>query len=188
MTTQSQGRPRDASIDQRILEAAIELLATHGYEATTVDAVANAAAVSRPAIYRRFSNRNAIILHASTHVFGETAPDIRAAVDSLDEVLALLENTVELLVDTPAGAIFRNLIPYLDDEPELAKQANMIGMSRRKRLRAAVERAIDDGLLDPPLDIDLWLDAVLGAIYFRFLITGRELNFRYLSQLIKLGQ
>ncbi len=183
-SAQLPGRPRDESIDQRILDAAITLLAGEGFEATTIDAVAKAASVSRPAVYRRFANRGELIIHASRYVFNELAPAVRKATDPLDEVRALLENTIALLTSTPAGAVFRHLIPYLDKDEGFSENANAIGMARRRHLKKAVLQAVEADLLTAPANIDLWLDKVLGAIYFRFLITGRSLDKAYVEDLL----
>src|SRR5437660_12685985 len=55
------GRPRDASIDARVIEAARELLVEAGYEATTVQAIAERSGVHASAIYRRWPSRFKII-------------------------------------------------------------------------------------------------------------------------------
>lgn len=184
MSIAARGRPRDTNIDEKILTATIELLTTVGYEETTVEAVANQSGVSRPAIYRRFKNRTELVFHASDYVFNQLSPDVRRYSDSYDLVLALLENTVEQLTRTPAGALIRNLIPYFDREPGFAQHANTVGAKRRVRLKAAVEKAIADDLMERPHDVDIWIDRVLGAIYFRYLIVGRSLNKSYINNLI----
>src|SRR3954469_16099932 len=55
------GRPRDASIDTRVIEAARELLVEVGYEATTIQAIAERSGVHASAIYRRWPSRYKII-------------------------------------------------------------------------------------------------------------------------------
>src|SRR5713226_3988971 len=49
------GRPRSKGLDHRILRAARELMAAHGYCGFSLDDVARRAGVSKPTIYRRFS-------------------------------------------------------------------------------------------------------------------------------------
>ena len=64
MTNRARGRPRDTSIDERVLEAARELLIGEGYDATTVQAIAERSGVHASATYRRWPTRTAIIEHA----------------------------------------------------------------------------------------------------------------------------
>src|SRR3954452_13494248 len=55
------GRPRDTTIDERVLEAARELLVERGFDATTLQAIAERSGVHASAIYRRWPSRIAII-------------------------------------------------------------------------------------------------------------------------------
>ena len=51
------GRPLDPVVGEKILGAALELLAERGFRGATVRAVAARAGVGAPAIYRRHENR-----------------------------------------------------------------------------------------------------------------------------------
>jgi AcrR family transcriptional regulator len=74
MTTASQpmpGRPRDPQKDVDVLQAARDLLVEHGYQATTIVAIARRAGVGAPTIYRRWPSREALIEDAA---FGHAEP------------------------------------------------------------------------------------------------------------------
>ena len=51
------GRPRDPDIDIAVLTSVRNLLASHGYEAMSVVAVAEEAGTTRQAIYRRWPTK-----------------------------------------------------------------------------------------------------------------------------------
>src|SRR6478735_6569298 len=55
------GRPRDPTIDARVLAVTAELLATEGFSATTVQEIARRAGVPSSAIYRRWPSRVELI-------------------------------------------------------------------------------------------------------------------------------
>jgi AcrR family transcriptional regulator len=57
----SQGRPRDATIDDAARHAARELLIEVGWEGLTLSAVADRAKVSRPALYRRWPTKTHLV-------------------------------------------------------------------------------------------------------------------------------
>lgn len=59
------GRPRDNRIDERALTATRELLVERGFEATTIQAVAERASVHASAIYRRWPSRIELIEEAT---------------------------------------------------------------------------------------------------------------------------
>ncbi|WP_029415852.1 TetR/AcrR family transcriptional regulator [Brevundimonas bacteroides] len=54
------GRPRDTAKDEAILLAAGDLFMEHGYEAVSLDAVAQRAGVSKATIYARYADKDAL--------------------------------------------------------------------------------------------------------------------------------
>nr|WP_246597797.1 helix-turn-helix domain-containing protein [Nocardia tengchongensis] len=78
MTTRHRlGPHRDPAVDTAVLDAARALLVEQGYTATSIDAIAARAGVSRPAIYRRWPSKAHLIAQA---VF----PDVGSAVVAPD--------------------------------------------------------------------------------------------------------
>ena len=108
------GRPRDTSIDERVLAVTRELLVEVGWNDLSLRVVATRAGVGRASLHRRWSSKAELVLHAilgespdmspfsgtdltgwiewvvrgSHQLFGR--PDVRAAVPGL--LLALQEN------------------------------------------------------------------------------------------------
>ena len=68
----SAGRPRDTSIDERVLAATRELLMEVGWDELSVRLVAARAGVGRSSLNRRWSSKAELVLHA---ILGE-APDL----------------------------------------------------------------------------------------------------------------
>ncbi len=63
----TRGRPRK-SIDTELLNAAAEEFLAHGFEAANIDAIAAAAASTKPALYRRYSSKQALFEAALLHL------------------------------------------------------------------------------------------------------------------------
>ena len=59
--TPTRGRPRDPHTDELITQATLDLLRERGPSAVHVDAVAARSGVARTTIYRRYSDREALI-------------------------------------------------------------------------------------------------------------------------------
>jgi AcrR family transcriptional regulator len=57
----TQGRPRNAAIDDAARRATRDLLVEMGWEGTTLSAVADRAGVSRPALYRRWPTKTHLV-------------------------------------------------------------------------------------------------------------------------------
>jgi AcrR family transcriptional regulator len=66
------GRPRDASIDERVLSVTRELLVEVGWDELSVRLVATRAGVGRSSLNRRWTSKAELVLHA---ILGET-PDM----------------------------------------------------------------------------------------------------------------
>ncbi|MCB1166851.1 MAG: TetR/AcrR family transcriptional regulator [Leptospiraceae bacterium] len=55
------GRKRDDSLDPRILDAALEVLAEEGFDKMTMDMVATRAGSGKASVYRRWSSKSALV-------------------------------------------------------------------------------------------------------------------------------
>src|SRR6266508_4000945 len=61
----SPGRPRSARVDEAIIDAVLEMVAEgHTVDALSMDAVAARAGVGKATIYRRWPNKEALIIDA----------------------------------------------------------------------------------------------------------------------------
>jgi AcrR family transcriptional regulator len=67
---------------ERILEAAVDLFYAHGYENTTLDAVAERLGVTKPFIYSYYKSKGELLSEICQR-------GIRAALDEMDRVLAM---------------------------------------------------------------------------------------------------
>lgn len=71
------GRPRQEHVMRAVLDAVVDLVAESGMAALTMDAVAARAGVSKPAMYRRWSTRQDLVLAAAESRIGpRTVPDM----------------------------------------------------------------------------------------------------------------
>src|SRR5579885_1255589 len=66
-TTPSRGRPRQAVLDQRILDATLQLLAERGYAHMSMDDVATTAHTTRATIYLRYPSKAVLTAAAIVH-------------------------------------------------------------------------------------------------------------------------
>jgi AcrR family transcriptional regulator len=93
----------------RILAAAYECFARHGLRKTTMDDIATAAGMSRPAVYQYVRNKQDVFRRLATNILDTAIADARAAAagdgtltSRLDRVLAVkLATTGRLLADSP---------------------------------------------------------------------------------------
>lgn len=74
MDAKPAGRPRDASIDTRVLEVTRELLIESGWDELSMRSIATRAGVSRSSLNRRWSSKAELVLHAILGATPDLAP------------------------------------------------------------------------------------------------------------------
>src|SRR3954471_15469543 len=86
------GRPRSARAHGNVIEAAMELIARHGIDGTSMDAIAEASGVSKATIYRHWPDKEALCLEMLAHLHGDPRPEgVLSSPDVRAEIVALLE-------------------------------------------------------------------------------------------------
>lgn len=68
-TSRPGGRPRDAALDEAIIQATRERLVRDGYSLMTIGDIASDAKVSRPTLYRRWSTKFELVVDALDYGF-----------------------------------------------------------------------------------------------------------------------
>ncbi len=161
------GRPRDTSIDERALAATRELLVGRGFEATTIQAVAEHSGVHASAIYRRWPSRIELIEEAT---FPGLSPlGVRPTGDLRADVRRFIRAYLAAFNAPAARAAAAGLLAYHQASrrprpPELDLRA-----SARPQFEEIL-RAAPPGSVDPAVDPDDVFDMLLGAVLARTLL------------------
>jgi AcrR family transcriptional regulator len=158
-------RPLDPGIDQAIATAALALLAERGFARMSMEAVAAAAGVGKPAIYRRFRGKAELV---ATVIAGQL-PDLQPPY--LGDTQAELWHAVQH--GLPAdGAAYVGLIGGLIAEqrrhPELIDAfRRSVLHPRRATVRAVIERGQQRGDLRRDIESEAALDLLAGPFLAR---------------------
>ncbi|NHC46457.1 TetR/AcrR family transcriptional regulator [Motilibacter aurantiacus] len=163
MSEQPRRRPDTSA---RIVEAAARLLREHGPTAVTTRAVADAAGVQAPAIYRAFGDKDGLLEAVAEHVLAgqvaAKAATVEAAraedADPVEELRAGWRSQIEFGLANPA--LFRMLS---DPDRALRSPAARAG---RDVLAARVRRIAEAGRLQVPEQraVDLVQAAGVGTV------------------------
>ncbi len=167
----SPGRPRDPDIDTAVLDAARRQLATHGYEAMSVAAVAEEAGTTRQALYRRWPSKADL---ATAAISGMSRADERPDTeDPFSDLVAEL-TAYQAGVSRPNGvSMVGSMLQDATDGDLKRLYRERIVDPRRTRLRHILNRAVELGLLDPDADLDHAVAACTGTYYALQLAGGR---------------
>ncbi len=164
---QRRGRTRDPDIDARVLAAANRHLATHGYEAMSLTAVAHEAQTTRQALYRRWPTK-ASLAAATLHAAEDAGPD-GPTEDPLADLVAELAN-FQRGVSRPGRLSLVGTMLQDNTAPEvLARYRAQVVAPRRSRIRAILDRAQRLGLIDSDADLDVAVTLCTGSWYGRAL-------------------
>ena len=157
----SAGRPRDPSVERRLVCAVLELLPEVGYSGTTIESVAKRAAVSRPTIYRRWASRAEMVEFA---LFGVSQSAALPVTTNLRrDVIVWVDGAVERL-SRPAVAA---ALPGLIAESGRASNARDLLAVRREHFAELVREGKKRGDMRRSVDSDVVFDMMIGAIFLR---------------------
>ena len=135
MANALRGRPRRPDIDRAIITAAIDLIREAGISAASIGAVAQRSGISRPTLYRRYKDKRALLEACIKDIMDNQLSAPRQFDDPKDQIVELLDNTVNLLTKTPLGDLYRATLPHLAEDPELADLIGAFGARIRTPCR-----------------------------------------------------
>ncbi|MFC5176972.1 TetR/AcrR family transcriptional regulator [Nocardioides taihuensis] len=162
MTTGT-GRPRDATIDVAVLEATLRQLARDGMGGLSLAAVAAEAGTTRPAIYRRWADKSALVVDAVAHLAAVDPPVARG--EPFADLVAELEHFRHCITEAAALPL-AGLMMGDGVTPAVRDQyAREVVRPRRARIRACLESALARGELSPDADLAVAGSFLTGSWY-----------------------
>ncbi len=133
----------DTAVRRRILAAAVDLFAEHGYDATSVSQVINRAGVAKGGFYHHFASKDDL-LYA---VYGDL---IDRQLEGMERILAqrmppaqTLRALIMDLVETTAGSA-REALVFSRELSQLGNRRIVQMRSKRRRYHNAVITLVDD--------------------------------------------
>lgn len=177
------GRPRDASRDEALREAALAVLADVGYRALTMDAVAATARAGKATIYRRWDSKLDLVIDSCNQLVSENipAPDTGSLEADLREFL----QSFTTFLSGPAGKAAQALVGELPHEPELAAAfRGSFLKSQRDVLRAVLDRAEARGEVDEDAPKGMVVELAGAALTYRLMLTGDPLDMPFVDRLV----
>ena len=169
-------RPRSAQAHRRVLDAAAELFATSGFDATSMDAIAEASGVSKATIYKHWPDKDSLALEVMAHLFGlDEEPAVFDSGDLRADLIAQLKHEAAPERKSLREKIIPHLIAY-------ASRNHAFGTAWRNRaieparvaLANLIERGEERGILKKGIDPEMGIALLLGpVIYGRFFLNRK---------------
>lgn len=98
---------RSRSTRRKILESAVQCLATKGWNASTVGVIADAAGTSRGALQHHFPTREDLVLASLDYMFDQRVRQVDEELGRFVEDEGREEHVVGLLLDYYSGTLFK---------------------------------------------------------------------------------
>jgi AcrR family transcriptional regulator len=154
------GRPRSAQVDLAIIQAVFDLLSSgQSADALSIEAVAAKAGVGKATIYRRWANKEALLVDAVATMKGPL-PEI--AGESVRDDLVRLISVMRNKRSEHYGKVTACLLPEIAKSPEMRRIYQGVIEPRRDVMRGVLRRGIESGELRADLDVELTLLMLSG--------------------------
>jgi AcrR family transcriptional regulator len=167
---------RSKRAHEAILNAAAELIHERPYSDVCIEAIAARAGVGKQTIYRWWTSKAAVLMEACAALVAREVPlpDKGSFVEDFRDYLTHICSFFSTQLSKPAIA---GLLAEAQSNPELAKafQERLL-MQRRSILSTILNRGVARGELRTGLDLDVIMDMIHGALWYRTLILKAPLE------------
>ncbi|MEV5967920.1 TetR/AcrR family transcriptional regulator [Kribbella sp. NPDC051952] len=175
------GRPRDAGIERRVLEAAMGEMRARGYDGMSIDRVAERAEVAKTTLYRRWPTKAELVIAMITELrsavpfepSGDPRRDLTDLVTGIATTLNALPTT--LVADLAAAAA---------REPRVGESIRALWGERHAAVTAVLAQAQTDGRVPGHASPAVLVDQLVGPLYYRLLVTGEPITTDYVRELV----
>jgi AcrR family transcriptional regulator len=161
-TSRRPGRPRSEQAEQAIIEATLDLFAERGFDGVCVEAVAARAGVGKATIYRRWPNKEELLLAALGSMkspFPEPVGSVR------DDLVAQLTVMCADRADPRKARRYALLLGEGQKYPRLmARYKETVVRPRHEAIRDVIRHGIAAGELRADADVEIVLLALTGAV------------------------
>lgn len=173
--TEPQTIGRGPKVRAAVLAATLAELVETGYADLTVDNIASRAGVHKTTIYRRWKDREALVVDALTdHVATDIPIPHTDTVES--DLLALAKSLVALLNSPADRALTAAMFSDAARVPRIAEVKRQFFEDRFRRAEPVITRAIQRGELPADTNPTELLKALIAPIYLRVLITAEPID------------
>lgn len=177
------GRPRSEKTKSDILTAAYDLLLEKGFDAVTVEKIAEKAGVSKATIYKWWPNKAGVVMDGFLDATAVKLP-IPDTGSSLEDMRMQISNFVKFL-KSREGNVLVEIIGEGQSDSNLAEIYREAYFKPRRNIsKEILERGIKRGELKEDLDIELAIDLLWGPMFYRVLITGASVEDSFVEALV----
>lgn len=162
------GRPRSEQVEDAILDAVIALLSQSvTYDLLSMEMIAAKAGVGKAAIYRRWANKEELVIATLQRAFHSTPRKAPTGAGVREQLIDLLKQMRSNVLETHEGTAFAVLLQTLAGNPQLMlRYQETVIEPRREQYREVLRAAIAKGELRPDLNVERATVMLTSTILF----------------------
>ncbi|MER6349219.1 TetR/AcrR family transcriptional regulator [Streptomyces sp. NPDC001595] len=170
------GRRRDPAADRAILDSTLGLLADgHSFAELSMDQVAQRAGVARATVYRRWRNKEELVLTALGSLDLPVPP--LAGLGLREQLVTLVDQLRHRGQDTALHRLIGSLLGEAVRRPHLvARFEETVVAARREAMVQVLRDAVARGELRPGLDPDDAVELLVGPMASRLILRQRPVE------------
>ncbi|WP_441246393.1 TetR/AcrR family transcriptional regulator [Kitasatospora sp. McL0602] len=161
------GRPRSEAAEQAIF-AAVERLMEEGagLAELSVERIAAAAGVGKATIYRRWPNKEALLIDVVARL--DVPEPVLCGRGVRDDLVGMMEYMRQAGLAKRSRWMLKAALGQMHSWPELRNAyEERVLRPRRELARTIIRRGVDEGVLRDDLDLDILAEIVMGPMLLR---------------------
>ena len=176
-------RPRiEGDREQEILQATLDVLAEHGYDRLTMDAVATAAKASKATLYRRWNGKVSLVIDA---LLSQKQPTEVPDTGTLRGDLMATYCGMGGFGDTRAVSTFTSVLTAMVRDEEFAEAYRRDVLGPKVAASTTIfTRALERGELADGVDLTILAPALAGIVMHRFFVLGEQPDEESIARII----
>ncbi len=168
------GRPRSLQAQQAILDATLTFLATEGFEAMSIEAIAAAAGVGKQTIYRWWVSKEALVIDAIKSLQQTHNPVVETG-SLREDFLVMARNAFQTLSEPDARGFVLNLLAMMTTHPHIYQAFYDQALAPRfGQLAQMIRRAQARGEVRQDLDANEIIGLLAGPFWSHLLFNARN--------------
>jgi len=177
------GRPLDASRDEALRQAALELVAEVGYDRLTIDAVAARARAGKATVYRRWPSKAALVADAfAADAFkGLVVPDTGSL---RSDLLAMSEQMWFRAGPVSRASVMAGMMSALLGSPELRDAFQGVARPPQSAVSDVIRRGVERGEIPEPDELDTVGAVMPSMCLFHLVKTGKAPDHHFFETVI----
>jgi AcrR family transcriptional regulator len=177
------GRPRSLDVDEAVLQATVDLLGTTSFAQLSIEQIAKKAGVGKPAVYRRWPSKAAVVADA----LGRFAPvphfdPKRDPADSLRR--GLIDFAIAMIESGTAHWLY-SLLGEARTDPELAEGVKARYLAPRQEIfETAIRRCANARAIRNDINPGTVLSLLMGPPMHGWTLTGIPPDEKQMTELV----